>query len=235
MSWLLTKLRGVYLVMVNGEALPEVPTLNIVSSAGGSAGVVYNAPLNRIDITIPFGAVPADPDTYVIRDGDGNIEGENVTAISSLAGAGLGVTGDATIGGGLSVGTSIGNALTGLPTSGFIRWAATGLHGIWAKSLAAATVKLFDFDPTTAAISVGNDANAPVVELRAGPSGLVNVYVDGSLRLSISKTGIGMNGKSPTVSPFTVSGSRGSATVAVLTSLLTALDGSGILVDSTSP
>jgi hypothetical protein len=233
MSWFFTKLRGLYLVMANGAALPEVPTLNFGSSTTGTVGAVYNPAKNRIDITLPLGSPEADPNTYVVRNNHGDITAAELDADQVFAN---GATfNDVTIGDELTMnGGFITNAATGAPTSGFIRWAATGLHGIWAKSVAAASVRVLEFDPTSATITAGNDANAPLVELRAGPSGLLNFYVDGSLRLSISKTGIGMNGKSPTVSAFTVTGSRSGATVAVLTSLLTALDGSGILVNSTT-
>lgn len=225
MSLLFDKLRGLYLVMANGAALPDVPTLNFITSTAGTVGAAFNPGKKRIDITLPVGSASADPSTYVIRDASGNVT--VATLAADNIGAPLGTISSLTA-------DTIANAATGAPTSGFIRWAATGLHGIWAKSVAAASVRVLEFDPTSATITAGNDANAPLVELRAGPSGLLNFYVNGSLRLSISQTGIGMNGKSPNASAFTVSGSRSTATVAVLSSLLTALDGSGILVNNTT-
>lgn len=234
MSFLFDKLRGFYLAMANGAALPEAPTLNFISDTAGTVGASYNASKNRIDITLPIGSTEADANTYVVRTNHGDVAVNELDADNVIANGGQ--FDDVTIADELTMnGGSITNAPSGAPSSGFIRWAATGLHGIWAKSVAAASVRVLEFDPTSATITAGNDANAPVVELRAGPSGLVNVYVDGSLRLSISKTGIGMNGKSPTVSPFTITGSRSGATVAVVTAMLTALDGAGVFVNNTSP
>lgn len=132
MSWLLTKLRGLYRVMVDGAALPDVPAINFTSAAGATVGAAYNAAKNRIDITLPFGAITGDADTFVIRDGDGG-----VTAASLV------VTGGATLGGGLGAfgasaptvkpiitgsrggNAAVANLLTTLATMGIVKDSTT--------------------------------------------------------------------------------------------------------------
>lgn len=102
-TWLLTKLRGVYRVLADGIALPDVPTINVIASAVGTVGAAYDSVHNRIDITLPFGAVAADPDTYVVRDGDGNVAAVNVSASGTVETDGLTTTGAATVGTSLTV------------------------------------------------------------------------------------------------------------------------------------
>jgi hypothetical protein len=100
MSWLLTKLRGVYRVMADGVALPDVPAINFIASTPGTIGAVYNAAKNRIDVTLPFGSTSPDSDTFVLRDPHGDIEANEVRA-DVVSAHFLNLTQDATIGGGV--------------------------------------------------------------------------------------------------------------------------------------
>jgi hypothetical protein len=49
MSWILTKLRGVYRVLSNGVPRPDVSTINF----GAGLSAAYNAVAQRIDVSIP--------------------------------------------------------------------------------------------------------------------------------------------------------------------------------------
>lgn len=102
MSWLLTKLRGVYRVMANGAALPDVPAINFSVSPLLAVGAVYDSVKNRINVTLPFGAVTPDLDTFVIRGGDGEVTAHGLvsTGDAEVDGALL-VLGTASVGGGV--------------------------------------------------------------------------------------------------------------------------------------
>lgn len=102
-TWLLTKLRGIFQILADGIPLPDVPTLNFIASAVGVVGAVYDSVNNRINITLPLGTVNADPDTWVVRDGDGNIAGVNVTASGTVETDALVTSGAADIGAALRV------------------------------------------------------------------------------------------------------------------------------------
>ncbi len=143
MSWLLTKLRGIYRVMADGAALPDVPAVNFVASAPGVAvGAIYNAAKNRIDITLPFGSTSADADTFVVRDPHGDVETNelradvvtaNLMALAQSAtmGGGLGLFGAAappvkpTITGSRGGNAALANLLVVLATMGFVKDSST--------------------------------------------------------------------------------------------------------------
>lgn len=102
MSFLLTKLRGLYRVMADGAALPDVPAINFIAGTSGTIGASYNAAKNRIDVTLPIGSMEADPLTYVVRTNHGDIAVAAIEATDIVA-AQITTTGDATIGGGLGL------------------------------------------------------------------------------------------------------------------------------------
>jgi hypothetical protein len=247
MSWILTKLRGLYRVMADGASLPDVPALNFIVGGSGSLGAAYNSAKNRIDVTLPAVSAEAVPNTVVARDANGDIAVEGITAGNMTCNdlhvyGAFAVDHDAAVHEVLTVeeaiqltgGPLINTATDPIPVQGFIRWAAAGLMGIWALNDASDPCDILDFDPGDTVVSVGDKTAIQGVSLHVGSGGTIRSYVNGAVRLAITAAGIGFNGKAA-AAPVTISGTLSSGGIGILGQLLTALDAAGLIVNSTTP